>query len=148
MIFRQATLSDKSAIEELFMDMLRAIDVRFDYIYENEEDYLLRFFGPSEDVIIVAENKGEVIGYISVEVKREDREYVYIDDFCVDEKYRSRGIGTKLLSYSEEAAKNAGIYDILLHVEESNLPARRLYERSGYELLRKDNTRLLMVKHL
>lgn len=147
MIFRQATLSDKSAIEELFMDMLRAIygeDPKGGY----EEDYLLRFFGPSEDVIIVAENKGEVIGYISVEVKREDREYVYIDDFCVDEKYRSRGIGTKLLSYSEEAAKNAGIYDILLHVEESNLPARRLYERSGYELLRKDNTRLLMVKHL
>ncbi len=53
-VFRTATLSDKTAIENLFMEMLRSI-YQTEKVNGYECDYLYRFFADSEDRIIVAE---------------------------------------------------------------------------------------------
>ncbi len=147
MVFRTATLGDKTAIENLFIEMMRSI-YQTEEVNAYESDYLYRFFDNSENRIIVAEFENTVIGYISVELKREDVPFAYLDDFCVQKEYRSRGIGTKLLLLSESYSNENGISDILLHVESANTSAQRLYERNGYEILKIDGSRILMKKHI
>ncbi len=146
-VFRTATLSDKTAIENLFVEMLRSI-YQTEKVNGYESDYLYRFFADSEDRIIVAEFDDTVIGYISVELKREDLPFAYLDDFCVQKEYRSRGIGTKLLQLSEAYANENRVSDILLHVETANTSAQRLYKKMGYEILKTDESRILMKKHI
>ena len=146
-VFRTATLRDKTAIEDLFIEMLRSIYQK-EIVVGYESDYLNRFFIDSEDRVIIAELSNTVIGYISVELKRENVPFAYLDDFCVQKEYRSRGIGTKLLQLSEIYANENGITDILLHVETANLSAQKLYKKNGYEILKTDGSRILMKKHL
>ncbi len=146
-VFRTATLRDKTAIENLFIEMLRSIYQK-EIVVGYESDYLNRFFNDSEDRVIIAELNNTVIGYISVELKRENVPFAYLDDFCVQKEYRSRGIGTKLLQLSEIYANENGITDILLHVETANLSAQKLYKKNGYEILKTDGSRILMKKHL
>ena len=113
-----------------------------------ESDYLNRFFTDSEDRVIVAEFANTVIGYVSVELKREEMPFAYLDDFCVRKEYRNRGIGTKLLQLSEAYANENGISDILLHVETANTSAQKLYEKNRYEILKANGSRILMKKHI
>ncbi len=69
-VLRTATSGDTAAIEHLFIEMLQLI-YQTEKIDGYESDYLHRFFTDSEDRIIVAECDNTVIGYISVELKRE-----------------------------------------------------------------------------
>jgi len=141
---RIAEQSDKSTIEALFLEMLRSI-----YGKEAEKgyeaDYLLRFFG-GEDRIYVAEAGGEVVGYLSVEVHREEQNFLYLDDFCVQASHRGQGIGTELLDLAEAYGIELGIGITVLHVEQSNEAARRLYERRGFALLAEEGSRLKLWK--
>ena len=92
--YRKAELSDSKRIAELFIEMLRTIYNTNDVDgYEN--GYLDKFFSESEDLIYVAELDKEVVAFLSIEVYKDDG-YVYLDDFSVTEKYRDKGIGTKL----------------------------------------------------
>lgn len=125
--------------------MLQSI-YRTEKVEGYDSDYLCRFFADSEDSIIVAEQDNIVVGYISIEVKREKLPYAYIDDFCVSMQYRNQGIGTRLLKCAETYVKEKGISDICLHVEMKNTSAQRLYEKNGYDILRADGSRRLMKK--
>ncbi len=53
--------------------------------------------------------------------------------------YRSRGIGSDLLSALLEQARRAGFEAVSLSVDENN-PARRLYERHGFERVARNGT--------
>ncbi|MBO4496934.1 MAG: GNAT family N-acetyltransferase [Lachnospiraceae bacterium] len=74
-----------------------------------------------------------------------EKEYVYLDDLSVAEKYRSQGIGSALIHEAEGYAKDIGIQHILLHVEKSNTKAFQLYERLGYKVYRDDGNRYMMI---
>ncbi len=56
----------------------------------------------------------------------------YIASIAVDEAARSRGIGSELLRFAEERYSKSHQHIFLL-VSSFNLPARRLYERCGYQ---------------
>lgn len=146
-IFRTATIHDKTAIENLFIEMLKSI-YQTETVKGYEADYLNKFFADSGDRIIVAELENTVIGYISVELKHEEVSFAYLDDFCVQNEYRSQGVGTQLLKLAQAYANESGVSAILLHVESSNTSAQRLYERNGYEIFRTDESRILMKKDL
>ena len=97
-------------------------------------------------MLFVAEDN-EVVAYLAVEVHREDeKDYVYLDDLSVTEKYRSQGIGSSLIHDAEAYAQEIGIQHILFHVEKSNTEAFRLYEKLGYKIFRDDGNRYLMKK--
>ena len=75
----------------------------------------------------------------------DEKEYVYLDDLSVTEKYRSQGIGSALIHEAEAYAQEIGIRHILFHVEKSNSKAFQLYERLGYKVYQDDGNRYLMV---
>ena len=60
-----------------------------------------------------------------------DRKELYIDDLCVDENCRGKGVATQLYRYVNAYAKEAGYAFITLNVWEGNDNARRFYEYMG-----------------
>ena len=56
---------------------------------------------------------------------------LYIDDLCVDESARGKGIGGKLFEYVESFGKSVGCDSITLNVWEQNTAARRFYDACG-----------------
>ena len=142
---RKAVPSDEKRIRELFVEMLRSI-YHTDEVEEYEDGYLDKFFSDGDDVIFVSEFDGSVIGYISVESHREDRLYIYIDDFCVDCSHRGNGIGSKLIKKAEEYSTEIGISAACLHVDKINTSAIMFYERLGYSVFEDQGNRYLMCK--
>ena len=145
--FRKAVKEDCNRINDLFMEMLRNIYGKEDVksYQDGELDY---YFAGKEDWICVAEIDGRIEGFLSIEVHREAENFLYYDDFSVSKQYRGKGIGSAMLEKAEEYCRSIGFPTIVLHVEETNTNARRFYEKRGFALLRKDGTRLCLVKRL
>lgn len=69
------------------------------------------------------------------------RLYVYCDgheanliDIALLETMRGRGIGSALLRQVQRTALRNGLSSVMLHVEQRNAGARRLYERMGFDV--------------
>ena len=143
---RNAVQTDEKKICELFLEMLKTI-----YGTENVEGYkegdLNRFWNGGEDRIFVAEDN-KVIAFISVEVHREAKNYIYLDDFSVTENYRNKGIGSQLLHTAEAFAAEQNIPTLILHVEKINCSAMRFYERSGFSIYKDDGNRYMLKKDI
>ena len=60
-----------------------------------------------------------------------DRKTLYIDDICVDETARGKGVGRMLYEYVKEYAIEKGFYNITLNVWECNPTAIKFYESMG-----------------
>ena len=60
-----------------------------------------------------------------------DRKELYIDDLCVDECSRGRGVATALYAHVTGYAKDRGCEFITLNVWCGNESAMRFYEKSG-----------------
>ena len=56
---------------------------------------------------------------------------LYIDDLCVDEACRGRGVGRALYEYALGFAKESGCYNLTLNVWALNESAMRFYEKMG-----------------
>ncbi len=57
---------------------------------------------------------------------------VYVANFGVARAWRRRGVGRFALGLVEEHARRRGARRIVLHVQETNLPAQCLYRSMGY----------------
>ena len=60
-----------------------------------------------------------------------DVKTLYIDDICVDEKARGKGVGTALYTHVREYAKACGFYNITLNTWTCNPGACAFYEAMG-----------------
>ena len=147
-VFRVATAGDEAAIRQLFVEMLRTI-FHTQEVEGYPAGYVGRFFTGGEDEILVAEQAGMVVGFLSLESHREgEPPFLYLDDFSVAAACRGQGIGSRLLDMAEEYAAALGLGEIHLHVERDNLGARRLYRRRGLGVLAEQGGRLLLGKEL
>ena len=88
--------------------------------------------------ILIAGEAGTVAGYafcILQETKGDpvlcDRKVLYIDDLCVDEALRGRGIATALYQRVVEFARELGCHAVTLNVWCGNDSAMRFYEKCG-----------------
>lgn len=147
-VFRVATAGDEAAIRRLFVEMLRTI-FHTQEVEGYPAGYVGRFFTGGEDEILVAEQAGAVVGFLSLESHREgEPPFLYLDDFSVAAACRGQGIGFRLLDMAEEYAAALGLGEIHLHVERDNHGARRLYRRRGFGVLAEQGARLLLGKKL
>ena len=112
-------------------------------------------FGRADDFGYVAEVDGELIGAAWVRILADPAMpgYGNVDDqtpelaISVEPAYRGRGIGTRLLQRLHEELSSRRVKQISLSVQKTN-PARRLYERVGYQTEQIRGEDLLMVKSL
>ena len=94
---------------------------------------------------------GKIIGYVKYLVMYDKME---IENIFVEEQYRGKGIGTKLMSYLISKAIEKQVVNITLEVRISNEIARNLYKKFGFRevALRKfyygDEDGILMEKQV
>jgi ribosomal-protein-alanine N-acetyltransferase len=76
-----------------------------------------------------AEEAGERCGFVCADAVAGEWE---IENMVVAAEFLRRGIANELLRALIQRAENEAASAILLEVRESNLPARRLYEKNGF----------------
>jgi ribosomal protein S18 acetylase RimI-like enzyme len=89
--------------------------------------------------IFVAEADGVVVGYAFCQVIRESdnsrvQNTLYIDDLCVDENLRGCHVGSDLLNFVVNYAKENNFYNITLNVWVLNEKALKFYEKHGMHI--------------
>lgn len=144
---RTAEKKDFNRINELFVEMLKTI-YSTDQVNGYSEGDLDRFFAGGDHRICVAVADNVIVAFLSIEVYREAKEFLYLDDFSVTKKYRNCGIGTEMLCFAERYAKEIHVPAVCLHVEKSNYGALRLYERLGYKIHEDQGHRCFMMKNI
>ena len=84
--------------------------------------------------LFVAQDKSEVLGYVSVSANYELLNGVQcrIGGLVVDAQARGRGLGTKLMAKAEEWAKSKGSKTMKLNSNVTRVDAHRFYEKIGY----------------
>ncbi len=143
MKIRRAGNEDKARLGELLSQVLEVHhNARPDLFKSGAKKYtdpeLDAILADDTRPIFVAESGGEVLGYafcIFVQHKDDniltDVKTLYIDDLCVDENIRGRGVGKALYNYVVEFAKACGCYNVTLNVWADNKPALAFYESIG-----------------
>ncbi len=73
-----------------------------------------------------------------------DNRTIYLSYLAVSEEYRNKGIGTKMIRYACQTAKDEGYSYIALNVDNDNTKAKRLYKRIGFVVIGKNRERTEM----
>ena len=115
-------------------DLFRAGAQKYD------EAALRRLLENPDRPILAAEEDGAMVGYAFciLQITRDDpvlcdRRVLYIDDLCVDENHRGRGIAGALYRRSLELAKELSCDAVTLNVWWGNDTALRFYENCGLQ---------------
>ena len=115
-------------------DLFRAGAQKYD------EATLKRLLKTSDRPILAAEEDGKMVGYAFciLQVTKDDpvlcdRRVLYIDDLCVDENHRGRGIAGALYRRALELARELSCDAVTLNVWWGNDNALRFYENCGLQ---------------
>ena len=104
----------------------------------SEDELLLLLKDRDRPILVYEEEGGGVLGYCFCIFKQHkdssvltDIKTLYIDDLCVDEKERGKGIGKALYSAAVDLAKASGCYNLTLNVWSCNPTAMKFSEKCG-----------------
>lgn len=75
---------------------------------------------------------GSVMGVVCKELYGECKPFLVVENMIVDEDYRKKGIGHKLLSQLEVLAKERDCTQMILVTEKDRLDACSFYEKCGF----------------
>ena len=117
---------------------------RPDLFRDNAQKYgasqVLRIIESTDSPLFVAAENDRVLGYCFCQVKTLtqnpvffDRTELYIDDLCVDQDHRRRGIAKALYNKALGYAKELGCHHITLNVWSFNEDAMAFYRACGME---------------
>ena len=98
---------------------------------------------PMQD-IVVCERDGAIAGYAALHFYHmpdspfmKERDYLDIEEFCVDEPCRYKGVGKELMLYIRTYASERNIHRIELSVWSFYASALRFYESIGFKTYRR-----------
>ena len=83
---------------------------------------------------IVAEDDGEIVGFVSVGASRDDDAEGELYAIYVDPTRWGTGVGRELIAAGEARLRELGRHDVVLWVLEDNPRARRFYEAAEWRL--------------
>ena len=108
------------------------------------QDFIKVIWDDPEQEIVVAVEDDEICGFAILHHINKpenpfmwERDFLDIDEFCVDEKHRRKGVATQLISYIKEYAKDKGYHRLELNMWEFNESALEFYESVGFETYRR-----------
>lgn len=147
-MIRKAKLTDADGIIRLLYQVNQVhADGRPD-LFKNggikyTKDAVEELIEKGEKVIFVkTDDKDEVEGYVFCDIEETKEttsvypiKTLYIDDLCVDECKRRKGIGKRLYEEACRYAKEIDCYRITLHVWECNPGAEAMYRKLGMKTL-------------
>jgi ribosomal protein S18 acetylase RimI-like enzyme len=98
-------------------------------------DFLNSRFKNKDSVILIAQSKEDIIGFIQLypSFSSVGMERIWIlNDLFVDQKFRRQSIAKNLMEAARKHAEETGALRIELATQVSNLFAQNLYESLGY----------------
>ncbi len=108
------------------------------------QEYLQVIQNDPERVIVVAELNGKITGFAVLHHIRKpenpfmyERDYLDIDEFGVDCGHRRQGIGSAMMEFIREFAREKGFRRIELNMWEFNQGALAFYEAAGFVTYRR-----------
>ena len=111
-------------------------------------------WGKEHDLAFIAETKREKVGLIWTRLfTRKNPGFGYFDDstpelgMAVKPDYRNKGIGCMLLIRFFREMEKRGYKKISLSVDKRNR-AVNLYKRTGFQIVKENESDFIMVKHL
>ena len=148
MNIRLATVKDVDRLQDLLLSVqnLHAEGRPDVFIYDTRkytDKNVLDIIANESSPVFVGEIEGEVMAYAFCEIKvskgtqnLKPLKTFYIDDLCVDEKYRGKGFGKKMYNFVRAKAKEEGCYHLTLNVWHLNKSAVKFYEKLGMSPLK------------
>ena len=137
--FRLATQEDLPSIVRMLADDDLGSQ-REQYEDPLPESYYSAFeliHNDSNHELIVAEREGEVIGTLHLmfllSVSFQGGLRAQIESVRVDRRFQSQGIGSELMRWTIERAKQRGAQVIQLTTHKTRVDAHRFYERLGFK---------------
>lgn len=98
---------------------------------EDFEEGLPNGLKTAENYLVVVQNgEWKDIGLLWYETISKERGFV--EEFIIFQQYRRQGYGMQVLHRLENVLVERDINRIVLHVFESNIAARKLYEKAGF----------------
>ena len=143
LMFRRAVPGDLPDINRLLRQVLEVHhegrpDLFKGGVKKYTDEELERIIADDERPVFVCDTGAGVCGYaFCVFVEHPDDNILtpiktlYIDDLCVDEDSRGKGIGRFLYENVKAFARARGCYNITLNVWSSNTGAERFYQKLG-----------------
>lgn len=108
------------------------------------QDFIHVIWNDPEQEIVVAEADGTVCGFAVLHhINRpetpfmKERDFLDIDEFCVDEDFRRQGAASAMVSFIKAYAKEKGFRRIELNMWEFNRDALAFYEAAGFSTFRR-----------
>lgn len=149
MNIRRAAEKDMDRILDLLTQVLEIhADARPDIFIHGTTKYTREELGDilkddSCPVYVAADEQDEVMGYVFCVYKEQPHSTnmvpfrsIYIDDLCVDRKYRGQHIGEQLFEYVKDLARREGCYEVTLNVWEGNDSAIAFYRKMGLKTMK------------
>jgi len=98
--------------------------------------------------VAIDEETNKVIGTTGLYTYDKEKDIIWFGWYCVDPKYRGKGVGSKLLDFTIKKAKETGRRYLKLYTTDSpeEAKAHKLYDKKGFKTIeRKEDT---MIKEL
>lgn len=111
---------------------------------EELRNYIYAIHKDPEQFIEVAVKDGTICGFAVLHhINRpenpfmKERDFLDIDEFCVDEAFRRQGVASEMIAFIREFAKEKGFHRIELNMWEFNQDALAFYEAAGFQTFRR-----------
>ena len=131
-----ATIEDLPSLTELLMDLFaQESDFRPDY---NNQMRGLRFVleQPNRGRIFVLRSASKIIGMINLLFTISTAEggfVILLEDLIVDRNFRDQGLGSELLKYAIDYAKQKNFLRITLLTDRISEPSLTFFEKHGFQ---------------
>lgn len=89
-----------------------------------------------KDYVYVCVDFGEIVGYLAgsiVDVSYIRNKYAEVNNMCVSDKCRGKGVGRLLLESFKSDVKDLGIMELRVTASSKNKNARSFYERCDFK---------------
>lgn len=137
--YRPATAADFDYLWALHSESLReSIDRVYGWEDEWQANYFQERFDPPTRQIILYDQKPA--GALGLEWQEKA---LYIAYIAISQDYRGQGLGSTIIKAIIRRGSEAGL-PVTLNVLRGN-PAKKLYERLGFEVIAEEETRFLMI---
>jgi GNAT superfamily N-acetyltransferase len=91
---------------------------------------------PNMATILIAKKEGKIVAMINLLYTISTAlgsKVALLEDMIVKEEYRDKNIGSKLITFAKEFAKENGCKRITLLTDNDNIKAHNFYQKNGFE---------------
>jgi len=110
---------------------LNLVEPRMKYPFNFKKWVTLTYKNSDIKSFALKENKW-IVGIGNI-IFNENNKWAHALHIFIDEKYRKKGLATKMLQHLESLARDKKMKTLTLRVMPKNVPAKKLYQKMGFE---------------